>query len=82
MDYISKFDNDYDIKDGTCIRDYNTYNRLSICTLQCFRMLRKGNNSDTFNLVNGNGYFVKKVIDVVIKVTGFDIPSKEEEAIQ
>ena len=40
--------------------------------------LRKGNNSDIFNLGNGNGYSVKEVIDVAKKVTGFDIPAKEE----
>ena len=40
--------------------------------------LRKGNNSDIFNLGNGNGYSVKEVIDVARKVTGFDIPAKEE----
>ena len=40
--------------------------------------LRKGNNSDIFNLGKGNGYSVKEVIAVARKVTGFDIPAKEE----
>ena len=42
------------------------------------RDLRKGNDSDIFNLGNGNGYSVKEVIDVARKVTNFDICAVEE----
>ena len=40
--------------------------------------LRKGNQSNIFNLGNGNGYSVKEVIDVARKVTNFDICAVEE----
>ena len=65
--HISIFGNDYDTKDGTCIRDY-----IHVM------YLRKGNKSDIFNLGNGNGYSVKEVIDIARKVTNFDICAVEE----
>ena len=68
--HISIFGNDYDTKDGTCIRDY-----IHVMDLE---YLRKGNKSDIFNLGNGNGYSVKEVIDVARKVTNFDICAVEE----
>ena len=76
--YIIIFDNGYDIKDGTCIRDYIYVMNLASVHYNALEYLRKGNNSDIFKLGNGNGYSVKEVIDVVRKVTGFDIPAKEE----
>ena len=77
-EYISIFGNDYDTKDGTCIRDYIHVMDLASAHYNALEYLRKGNNSDIFNLGNGNGYSVKEVIDVARKVTGFDIPAKEE----
>lgn len=41
--------------------------------------LRKGNDSDIFDLGNGNGYSVKEVIEVARKVTNLNIPEREEE---
>ena len=77
-EYISIFGNDYDTKDGTCIRDYIHVMDLASAHYNALEYLRKGNNSDILNLGNGNGYSVKEVIDVARKVTGFDIPAKEE----
>ena len=77
-EHISIFGDDYDTKDGTCIRDYIHVMDLASAHYNALEYLRKGNNSDIFNLGNGNGYSVKEVIDVARKVTGFDIPAKEE----
>lgn len=41
--------------------------------------LRKGNESDIFNLGNGNGYSVKEVIETTRKVTGHSIPAEVKE---
>lgn len=78
-EYISIFGNDYDTKDGTCIRDYIHVMDLASAHYKALEYLRNGNDSDIFNLGNGNGYSVKEVIDVARKVTGFDIPAKEED---
>ena len=78
-EHISIFGNDYDTKDGTCIRDYIHVMDLSSAHYKALEYLRKGNQSNIFNLGNGNGYSVKEVIDVARKVTNHDIPAKLEE---
>ncbi|MGL5641821.1 MAG: GDP-mannose 4,6-dehydratase, partial [Paraclostridium sp.] len=75
----SIFGNDYDTKDGTCIRDYIHVMDLADAHYKALEYLRKGNESDIFNLGNGNGYSVKEVIDIARKVTDFNIPAKAEE---
>lgn len=71
--HISVFGNDYDTKDGTCIRDYIHVMDLASAHYKALGYLRKGNDSNIFNLGNGNGYSVKEVIDVTRRITGFDI---------
>ena len=51
---------------------------LASAHYKALEYLRKGNNSDIFNLGNGNGYSVKEVIDVARKITKFDILAVEE----
>ena len=78
-EHISIFGNDYDTNDGTCIRDYIHVMDLASAHYKALEYLRKGNESNIFNLGNGNGYSVKEVIDVARKVTNHDIPAKLEE---
>ena len=77
--HISIFGNDYDTNDGTCIRDYIHVMDLASAHYKALEYLRKGNESNIFNLGNGNGYSVKEVIDVARKVTSHEIPAKLEE---
>lgn len=72
-EYISIFGDDYDTKDGTCLRDYIHVMDLASAHYKALQYLRNGNNSDIFNLGNGNGYSVKEVIDVARSVTKHDI---------
>ena len=72
-DSINIYGNDYDTKDGTCIRDYIHVNDLVNAHLKGLEYL---NNSDTssaeFNLGNGNGYSVKEIIQKVKEITQKD----------
>ena len=52
---------------------------LASAHYKALEYLRKGNESNIFNLGNGNGYSVKEVIDVARKVTSHEIPAKLEE---
>ena len=78
-EYISVFGNDYDTKDGTCVRDYIHVNDLAQAHILAMKYLRNGGESDIFNLGNGVGFTVKEVVDTARKVTGHPIPAKEEE---
>lgn len=76
--YISVFGNDYDTKDGTCVRDYIHVNDLAQAHILAMKYLRNGGKSDIFNLGNGVGFTVKEVIETARRVTGHAIPAKEE----
>ena len=78
-EYISLFGNDYDTKDGTCVRDYIHVNDLAQAHILAMEYLSKGGESNIFNLGNGVGFTVKEVIETARKVTNHTIPIREEE---
>jgi UDP-glucose 4-epimerase len=72
--HIAIFGDDYETKDGTCIRDYIHVSDLADAHVRALKFLEKGGNSEAFNLSNGNGISVKNIIDVAKRVTGRNIP--------
>ena len=66
---ISIFGDDYDTKDGTCVRDYIHVTDLAQAHILAVEYLVKGGKSDIFNLGNGVGFTVKEVIETARKVT-------------
>lgn len=72
--HISVFGEDYDTPDGTCIRDYIHVSDLADAHLRAVDYLRRGEQSNVFNLGNGLGFSVKEVIETSKQVTGVDIP--------
>lgn len=77
-EYISVFGDDYDTKDGTCVRDYIHVNDLARAHILAMKYLREGNESNIFNLGNGVGFTVKEVVESARKVTGHPIPMNIE----
>ncbi|QAA30293.1 UDP-glucose 4-epimerase GalE [Clostridium manihotivorum] len=73
---ISLFGDDYDTKDGTCIRDYIHVKDLIDAHLLAFNKLRDGWQSDVFNLGSGSGFTVKEMVEAARKVTGHSIPAE------
>jgi len=66
---IIVFGNDYDTKDGTCIRDYIYISDLvDAHFLACKKMLNNDVISGVYNLGNGDGFTVLEVIKTVEKV--------------
>lgn len=72
---INIFGEDYDTKDGTCVRDYIHVTDLAQAHILAVDYLMKGNESDIFNLGNGVGFTVKEIIEASEEVTGMDIPA-------
>lgn len=70
---VSIYGDDYDTKDGTCVRDYIHVTDLAQAHVLALEYLNKGNKSEIFNLGNGVGFTVKEVIDVARKAVGKDI---------
>ena len=75
-DAISVYGDDYDTKDGTCIRDYIHVTDLAQAHILAVEYLMKGNESNIFNLGNGVGFTVKEVIETARKVTGDPIKTE------
>lgn len=75
-DEIMIFGDDYNTKDGTCIRDYIHVSDLASAHLLALNRLMAGGESRIYNLGNGTGFTVKEVIDVARKVTKHPIPAK------
>ncbi|WP_461206392.1 UDP-glucose 4-epimerase GalE [Clostridium sp. DL1XJH146] len=73
---IFVYGDDYDTKDGSCIRDYIHVSDLGSAHLLALNKLREGSESKTFNLGNGTGFSVKEVIEVTRKVTGKEIKAE------
>ena len=68
------FGEDYETRDGTCVRDYIHIKDLA----QAHILALKEGTSGAFNLGNGDGYTVKEVIDVCREVTGHPIPAESQ----
>lgn len=60
-------------KDGTCIRDYIHVNDLADAHIRALNYLYQGNQSQTFNLGNGEGYSVLEIINAAKEVTQLPI---------
>ena len=75
-DELYIFGNDYPTRDGTCIRDYIHVNDLAQAHILAVEGLADGNNSNIYNLGNGEGYSVKEVIDTASEVIGREIEAK------
>ena len=68
------FGDDYDTKDGTCVRDYINVEDLAQAHLLALKYLDEGGETIFFNLGTNDGNTVKEVFAACEKVTQKDIP--------
>ena len=73
---IGIFGDDYDTRDGTCVRDYIHVTDLAAAHILAVEYLIAGGESDVFNLGNGVGFTVQEVIETARRVTGHPIPAE------
>ncbi len=73
MKELKVFGNDYDTKDGTCIRDYIHVVDLAKGHIKSLNKL-KDNGIHIYNLGTGNGYSVLDIIEAFKKVNNVDVP--------
>jgi len=67
---LKVYGDNYDTRDGSCIRDYIHVSDLAKAHILAAQYLAAGGSSDCFNLGTGNGYSVLEVIDTVERVLG------------
>lgn len=68
------FGNDYDTKDGTCIRDYIHIHDLATAHILALKKLLKDKKTVAYNLGNGQGFSVLEVIEAARRVTKETLP--------
>ncbi len=69
-DQLEIFGDDYDTRDGTCVRDYIHVSDLVQAHLDALTYLRSGGESQVFNCGYGKGYSVLDVIRAVERAAG------------
>ncbi len=72
--YLRVFGDDYETRDGTCIRDYIHVVDLAIGHLKALDKLADKPGAVAYNLGTGTGSTVLEVVHAFIKATGQDIP--------
>lgn len=75
-DKMSIFGDDYDTKDGSCIRDYIHIEDLAAAHLSVLGYLENGGKSEIFNVGYGKGYSVKEVVKKAKEVSGVDFKAE------
>lgn len=71
---LKVFGDDYDTRDGTCVRDYVHVSDLASAHLLAVQYLAAHEGAFRFNLGNGEGFSVREVISAAERVTGKKVP--------
>ena len=72
---LTIFGEDYDTKDGTCVRDYVHVVDLINAHILALRYLIAGKESTILNLGSSNGFSVKEMVAAARKITRREIPT-------
>jgi len=70
---LKVFGDDYETRDGTCVRDYVHVNDLASAHLAAVQFMQGNSGAHVFNLGNGTGFTVLEVIRAAEQVTGKSI---------
>lgn len=74
-EHVQIFGENYQTKDGSCVRDYIHVMDLAEAHYLALQKLRRDEKTAIYNLGNGTGFTVKEVIETCRKVTGHLIPA-------
>jgi len=75
-DKLQIFGDDYNTPDGTNVRDYVHQFDLADAHILAVDYLRKGNESNAFNLGSSTGFSNLEIVEAARKVTGKEIPAE------
>ena len=76
-DHVKVFGTDYPTQDGTAVRDYIHVEDLGEAHLLALDATEPGRHV-IYNLGTGHGYSVRQVIEAARRVTGREIPARDE----
>lgn len=73
---LTVFGDDFDTRDGTCVRDYIHVMDLADAHLRALDYLQDGHPSNVFNLGTGTGTTVMEIVEAVERVSGAPVRRK------
>jgi UDP-glucose 4-epimerase len=76
-EHVKVYGTDYPTDDGTAVRDYIHVIDLGVAHLTALEAIEPGMHS-IYNLGSGRGYSVREVVEAARRVTGREIPAREE----
>ena len=74
--HVTIYGNDYETRDGTCVRDYIHVSDLARAHVLALQPLCRPGLAEAYNLGCGGGYTVLEVVDAAVRVTGRIIPMR------
>mgnify|MGYP002515476900 FL=1 len=69
------FGDDYETRDGTCIRDYVHVNDLAVAHVKALDFISSKKQNLKLNLGSETGTSVKEMVEAARKITGMEIPA-------
>jgi UDP-glucose 4-epimerase len=76
-EHVKVFGTDYPTEDGTAVRDYIHVEDLAVAHVLALEANEPGRHR-IYNLGTGHGYSVREVVEAARRVTGREIPAREE----
>jgi UDP-glucose 4-epimerase len=76
-DHVKIMGTDYPTEDGTAVRDYIHVDDLAVAHVLALEANEPGRHR-IYNLGTGDGYSVRQVVETARRVTGREIPAREE----
>jgi UDP-glucose 4-epimerase len=76
-DHVKIMGTDYPTADGTAVRDYIHVDDLAVAHVLALESNEPGRHR-IYNLGTGHGYSVREVVDAARRITGREIPAREE----
>lgn len=70
------FGNDYNTRDGSCIRDYIHVLDIAEAHFKAMNYIIENDKSDCFNIGSNNGYSVLEIIDICEEITNYKVKYK------
>ncbi len=68
--YVEVFGTDYNTEDGTCVRDFIHVSDLASAHVRALEYLINGGESCALNLGAGEGYSVRRILELVERISG------------
>lgn len=76
LDCLEVYGDDYETRDGTCVRDYVHVNDLAAAHMAALELLEREHCGSGINLGTGHGASVREIIELCRQISGRDLKMK------